>query len=92
MNEPPSLLRGMDGPCWPPLERGFLAMPFVLANVAENRVGAEMRRFYVTAFGLWFCVARGWVFDPGDALPLSSRAAEVVKEAQPGVTVVEVSA
>jgi hypothetical protein len=51
-----------------------------------------MRRYYVTAFGWWFCMARGWVLDPGDALPLSSRAADVVKEVQPGVTLVEVSA
>ena len=54
--------------------------------------GDGVRRWYVTAFGWWFCMARGWVPDPGEALPLSGRAAETVKEVQPGVTVVEISA
>lgn len=49
-------------------------------------------RYYVHAFGWWFCVARGWVHDPSLALPLRKRPAQTIKDEQLGVTVVEVSA
>lgn len=51
-----------------------------------------MSRYYVTAFGWWFCMARGWCHTPEVCIALSQRGAAVVKEEQPGVTVVEVSA
>lgn len=51
-----------------------------------------MSRWYVHAWGWWFCMARGWVPDPLQALPLRKRSAQVVKDVQPGVTLYEVSA
>lgn len=72
--------------------RNVPSIALAWTKVAVRRMEAEMRAYYVTAFGWWFCMARGWVRSPAEALPLTRRSAEVVKQVNPGVTLVEVSA
>jgi len=53
-----------------------------------------MSHYYVSAFGWWFCMVHGWVRDPervhGGGMHLA--VAQIVKQVQPGVVLVEVSA
>jgi hypothetical protein len=53
-----------------------------------------VRHFYVYAFGRWFCLVHGWVESPEKVHggPYSTPVAEIIKNVQPGVTLVEVSA
>jgi hypothetical protein len=50
-----------------------------------------MNRYYVTAFGMYFCMVRGWVWDVDSVRPVHRCVADIVKEVQPGVVLVEVS-
>lgn len=52
-----------------------------------------MNRFYVTAFGKFFCLVNGWVDSPENVHggPVREEIARIVKDVQPGVTLVEVS-
>jgi hypothetical protein len=49
-------------------------------------------RYYVHAFGMWFCMVKGWVREPQEVVIMTRRSAEVVKQVQPGVVLLEVSA
>lgn len=51
-----------------------------------------MTRCYVSAWGMWFCMVDGWVDSAEKVRPISMPAACGVKEVQPGVVVLEVSA
>lgn len=52
------------------------------------------RYWYVSAWGMWFCLVKGWCARPedvhGGARCLA--VAKIVKSVQPGVVLVEVSA
>jgi hypothetical protein len=50
-----------------------------------------MRR-YVTAFGWWFSMVHGWQREPELERPYCDASTAIVKQVQPGVTLVEVSA
>lgn len=51
-----------------------------------------MSRYYVHAFGWWFCMVNGWVRSPEGVSPRCKAAVEIVKDVQPGVNLYEVSA
>jgi hypothetical protein len=51
-----------------------------------------MTRYYVHAWGMWFSMVHGWQQEPELERSYCLAVAEIVKEVQPGVTLVEVSA
>lgn len=77
------------------MDGAFLEVSPVLALAATDRVGAGMRRgneFRIYAWGMWFSMVHGWQQEPDLSRTHCATSAAIVKDVQPGVTIVGVSA